>query len=140
MSHVLVAVLPMDTQLDDAVRALQKAGLADIGFIARDPSSDQPQLAGFSLQPTVMAVLQMLAPDGTVTVEGLGRLTVSGTAATVTGQTTADFLNGVFGHAVDDNVASGLARSLKDGHVLLSVGGDTDKARSTLQRYALAFH
>jgi hypothetical protein len=143
MSHVLVAVVPNDTQIDDAVRALQQAGLNDIGFIVLDPSSDTPETGGFGLQPGVISVLQMLAPDGTVAIENLGRVTVSGTATAFAGdgrENAADFFRGVFGHEIDTSLVQGLSQTLRDGHVLLTIGGDADQAKAVLQRYAVAFH
>ena len=145
MAHVLVAVMPLDTQLDDAVRALQQAGLNQIGLIVGDPvSTDEARLAGIGQHPAVASVMQMLKPDATVKVEGLGNLTVSGTAATLatkSNRTSAGFLRDLFGHDVDEAATGALAQQLEDGHALLTVQGDTDKARGLLEkRGALAFH
>ncbi len=143
MSNPLVAVMPMDTQLDDAVRALQSAGIQDITFVALSTASGYPQLAGFAMQPGVIAVTQMLNPDTTVNVDGVGSLFVSGAGAGHTAQQAQDldsFLRDALHYDSDDHGAA-LLQQLRDGHALLVVDSRHDEARSILQGHgAVGLH
>ena len=127
MAETLVAVVPLDAQIDDLVRELQTAGVEDVRFIVLSEASGFPQLKGFALQPQVMTVLQMLANDTKVSVEGLGEVIVTGgRSGSDTQQAVSDLLGGEDGAA--------LRRHLLDRHAILTVGGDADQARAILQR------
>ena len=129
MADSLVAVVPLDAQIDDLVRELQAAGVEDLRFIVLSEATGFPQVKGFALQPQVMTVLQMLPNDTKVSVEGLGELIVSG------GQSRADTQEFV-GGLLDEQAHGGdsLRQHLRDGHAVLAIGGRRDQARAILQR------
>lgn len=129
MAETLVAVVPLDTQIDDLVRELQTAGVEDLRFIVLSEASAFPQLKGFALQPQVMTVLQMLENDTKASVEGLGELIVTGGPG---GSNAQQFVTHLLGQQ-SQNGAS-LRQHLLDGHAVLAVGGRQDQARSILQR------
>ena len=129
MAKSLVAVVPLDAQIDDLVRELQAAGVEDLRFIVLSEATGFPQVKGFALQPQVMTVLQMLPHDTKVSVEGLGELIVTG------GQGRADAQEFVTG-LLDEQAQGGasLRQHLRDRHAVLAIGGDHDQARAILQR------
>ncbi len=129
MAESLVAVVPLDAQIDDVVRELQTAGVEDFRFIVLSEATGFPQVKGFALQPQVMTVLQMLPNDTKVSVEGLGELIVSG------GQSRADTQELVTG-LLDEHSQGGtsLRRHLLDRHAVLAVSSHHDQARAILQQ------
>ena len=128
MAKSLVAVVPLDAQIDDLVRDLQAAGAEDLRFIVLSEATGFPQVKGFALQPQVMTVLQMLPNDTKVSVDGLGELIVTGGEARAD---TQDFV----GELLDEGAEGGasLRQHLRDRHAVLAVG-DSDQARAILQR------
>ena len=129
MAETLVAVVPLDAQIDDLVRELQTTGVEDLRFIVLSEASGFPQLKGFALQPQVMTVLQMLENDTKVSVEGLGELIVTGGRS---GSNAEQFVTGLLGDQ-SQNGAS-LRRHLLDRHAIVAVGDKRDEARALLQR------
>jgi len=104
MAHVLVAVMPLDTQLSHIIQSLQHAGFQRLGFIIGNPVAGDEAVLGVAPAPEAAAVMQLLQPDRGFTVKGLGYVTVSGVAgelARYKDHEAADFLTALLGHDAD---------------------------------------
>ena len=143
MAHVLVAVMPLDTQLSHIIQSLHHAGFQRLGFIISNPVAGDEAVLGVAPAPEAAAVMQLLQPDRTFPVKGLGALTVSGTAgelANYKDHEAADFLKALLGHTADAATIDAVKTSLHDGHALLTVEGDVAQAREMLKSHALFFY
>ncbi len=143
MAHVLVAVMPLDTQLSHIIQSLHHAGFQRLGFIISNPVAGDEAVLGVAPAPEAAAVMQLLQPDRTFPVKGLGALTVSGTAgelANYKDHEAADFLKALLGHTADAAIIDAVKTSLHDGHALLTVEGDVAQAREMLKSHALFFY
>ena len=142
MAHVLVAVMPLDTQLPHTVQVLKHAGFKHVGFLVADPEFN-PNQTSVADGPEVTATMQLLAPDASFSVKGLGQLTVAGAAgelANYKDHEAADFLKALLGHDADAATVDAVKTSLHDGHAMLTIEGDVAQAREMLKSHALFFY